>query len=85
MKTAELNDYLEWNGRLYQVKWINPGSKSIGMVSLDKNKCPHCEHEIDYDSMDMIESSQLFQENATPIKTIKSHFFASGHYLYRDK
>lgn len=72
MKTAKLNDYLEWNGRLYQVRWTNSGNKSIGMMSLDRNKCPHCGHDVEYDSMDVIESSPLFQENAMPIKTIKS-------------
>ena len=70
MKIAKLNDIINWYDRLYKVKWINPGSKSIGMVSLDKNKCPHCKCELEYDIVDMIEASPLFQENAKPVNTI---------------
>lgn len=72
MIKAELNDYLEWEGRIYQVKWINPGSRSIGAESIDQSKCPHCGGDIGKDTFDMIESSPLFQENAKPIQTIKS-------------
>lgn len=72
MKTVELLDYFLWNGEIVRCDWINPGEKAIGFRLKRTVTCPHCnkEHDIE-DQAEIIESSQLFQENAQPIKTIK--------------
>ena len=74
MKTAEARDLLRWktNGRIYEVIGFNPGQRAVCMQSLDENLCPLCNKPTGKDSMEIIESSPLFQGNAEPVKTIKS-------------
>jgi len=71
MKTAKLGDILKWKGKLVEVRWINEGHKSIGMVSFEDKLCPHCHKPIGKYEVEHIESSALFQESAEPVKTIE--------------
>jgi hypothetical protein len=69
MKTAELGDIFEYEGMLVEVKWINPGQKSIGFVPVNTKPCPCCGETKHWD---IIESSPNFQNNAKSIQTIKN-------------
>ena len=69
--TVELCDYLEWEGRLYQVIGDDKGQRQIILKSMEKTVCPHCQGILDYDFIHVIPTSPLFEQNAKPIKTIK--------------
>jgi hypothetical protein len=72
MKTAQLGDYLLWEGRVVKVLFINPGSKAIGMETLEDKKCPHCGGSLGKEQFEIIESSPMFQEGAKPLQTINN-------------
>ncbi len=68
MKTAQLGDVFEFEGQLVEVKWINPGHKSIGFVPVNAKPCPCCG---EIKSWDVVETSLMFQDGAKPVHTIK--------------
>lgn len=70
MKTANLGDYLFYDGALVKVIAINPGKKAIVMESLADELCPHCNKSLGKKQIEIIEDSPLFQDNAKPIQTI---------------
>lgn len=68
IKTVKLGDYFEWEGQIVECKWITGNARAIGFTV--KKPCPHC-GELLEQSMNVIESSPLFQNTANPIQTIQ--------------
>ena len=71
MKTAELGEYLLWKGKLAKIVYVAE-ERTVGIEPLDSCKCPHCDGDLGKEQFSIIPTSPLFQENAEPIKTIKS-------------
>lgn len=70
MKTAQLGQYLIFEGKLVKVVSINPGSKSINMETIEDHLCPHCGESLGKKQIEVIESSPMFQNGAESIRTI---------------
>lgn len=69
---AELGDVFRYKGQLVEVKWINPGKKTIGFTTKETAVCPHCKGLLN-ESHDLIEESPSFQEAVIPISTLKKY------------
>ncbi len=70
MKTAELEDVLYWESRLYKVVGISTG-KTLTLEPLEDNDfCINCKAGL-RNQIHIIESCPNFQEGAKAIKTIK--------------
>ncbi len=72
MKTAKLGDFLLWEGKVAQIRW-ETDQRTVGIVILEPNLCPHCGGMLENKAFDVIPTSPMFQENAKPIKTIDGH------------
>ena len=70
MKKAELGDYLLWKGELAKIVYES-NQRSVGIELVEDCKCHHCNKSLGKKQIDIIPTSPLFQENATPLKTIK--------------
>lgn len=68
MKQAKLNDLFLWKGELVKVVGIAIG-KTIIFEKVGEKECECCGMKFEYN---VLEQSPLFQENADPVKTIKS-------------
>ena len=71
MVKGELGDLFIWKGKLARIVGIC-NEKVVIVEYLEHSRCPRCNHDLGAESFPVIESSPLFQENAKPIKTIKS-------------
>lgn len=73
MKDVNVGDVFLWKGVLVQAQWMNTGHKSVGFITNESVKCPHCNQEHDVAmANDIIVHSPLFQENAEPVTTLSN-------------
>ena len=67
-KKADLGDIFKFKGEIVEVQWINPGRRAIGMVPVNAVECPCCG---EIKSWEVIEESEVFQEGAEAVQTLK--------------
>lgn len=70
MKSAQLGDYLLWNGK--PAKVIGTSDSPMVIIEFLENcKCPHCQGDLGKEQIHMIVSSPLFQANAERMPSIQ--------------
>ena len=69
MKTAEIGDYLLWEGK--PAKIIGTAAPTVIIEMLEDMTCPRCNESLGKEQFHVIPTSPQFQNGAEPMKTIE--------------
>lgn len=69
MKVPRLNDHLTWKNRIHKVVGLIH-DPAVVIQSLDHDKCPHCNGQLDPQVNVHVIGSPNFQKEAMPVQTL---------------